>query len=87
MINVGTEVTNITKKLPKIYEVAPIKPTVRNENFRISGLEHKPAKLIALKNTPVTTVTAPDSAPKSVKKSLNINPKLRQKKTVYLFQC
>lgn len=43
-------------------------------NFLNNGLAHNPEKLMALKKTPVISVTALVPAPKCVKKSLNISP-------------
>ena len=49
-------------------------PTFRIENRLNRMLEKRLAKLNALKNTPLTTVTADVPAPRSVKNSLNISP-------------
>lgn len=73
-ISCSTELTNIVNKLPKKYIVPPSKPTVRIEHFLNKVFVKRPAKLSALKNELVISATALVSAPKLVKKSLNINP-------------
>lgn len=50
-------------------------PTDRMENRLSKMLENKLAKLNALKNVPLTIVTADVPAPSPVKNSLNMSPK------------
>lgn len=46
----------------------------RTENFLNKMLANRPPKLKALAKKPIIMVTAPDSPPQDVIKSLNINP-------------
>lgn len=71
----ATESTNIVKKLPPTYSKAPNIPTDRMEKYFIKMLAKKPPKLSAPANEPIISVTACDSPPQFVMKSLKIKPK------------